>query len=186
MIIDIKKIAAELKIKLPDLITRPIGKRMFERVKELLANAGEEEVVILDFDGVKVLDASFVDELLIRLIKDSREGEKCYFLKLKNVSYITEINIDTVLNSHHSYNNEKISIATENMTSKNSCYLGVLSEIERDIIDYLRVNKSAGTNEISSYIGIGESETDKLIDGLYRMRILRKLGSGGSRKYITV
>jgi len=186
MVIEIKKIARELKIKLPDLITRPAGKRMYEKVKELLRHAGEDEVTVLDFSGVKVLDASFVDELLIRLILDSREDEKTFFLKLTNVSDVTELNIDTVLNSHHLYNNEKIAVVTDGITFRNSCYLGVLSPEQRDILDYLRINKTAGPEEIVSYVSGNEENTIKEIEELYRMRMLRKSSGKGPVKYISI
>ena len=87
MIIDIAKIARNCKIKLPDLITRPVGRSLYAAVKEKLEFVGAGETVLLDFEGVKVIDSSCVDELIVRLIQDSYA--RYFYIKLRNVSPIS-------------------------------------------------------------------------------------------------
>ncbi len=186
MVIDIRKISAELKIKLPDLITRPVGRRIYARILKQLEHAGGDEVVVLDFEGIKVIDSSFIDECIIRLIKDSRESDKRYFIKLKNISDITEINLDSVLNSYYMYNSDKIAVVTDRITRNRSCFLGTLSKEEKDIIDYLRINKIVRADELAVFMELPAEETAAIAEGLYKIRILRKDESGGSVRYIAV
>ena len=56
MIINVAKLAREAKMKLPDLITRPVGRLMYTKMREKLSIAGEGETVILDFENIKVID----------------------------------------------------------------------------------------------------------------------------------
>ena len=72
MIVEIKKIAKNLKISSPDLITRPTGKRFFSKIMEKLEDVHEGDVVILDFRWTKVMDPSFIHKCVFNLLKKSK------------------------------------------------------------------------------------------------------------------
>lgn len=173
MIIEIKKIARDIQVKTPDLITRPIGRKMYEKVTALMAPVGEGEVVVIDFAGIRVLDSSFIDEFLVRLITDARSGAP-FFLKLRNISPIAENNIDAVFYSYYTYNSDKIAVTSDTLTSKNCYHFGILSEEERDLLDYLRVNKRARIGDLSSFAGKEPEEIRNLMEGLFTLRLARK------------
>lgn len=183
MIIEIRKIALELKVKLPDLITRPLGRKMFGKVKNLLSHAGEKEVVILDLTGIKVMDSSFIDEFLLQLLRESRRPEGGFFIKLRNVPDIAENNIDSMLVSYHSYSDEKIAVVTDRITMHNSNFLGILSQRERDILDFLRVNKTASAEDIASLINASVLESERLADVLYSLRVIRREETSRGLRY---
>jgi hypothetical protein len=186
VIIQVKKVAADLKIRLPDLITRPMGKRVYGRISKRLEHAGEGEVVVLDFEGIKVIDSSFIDECLIRLILDSRASGRVFYIKLCNISDIAEINLDLVLNSYYMYNNEKIAVITDRVTHNNSVFLGVLSKLERDIVDYLRVNKTARLEDLAALVSAPEGKARAIVDELFRIRVVRRDGAGEAIRYAAV
>jgi len=100
MVIAIKKKAEELKIKSPDLITRHMGRIMYNAIKAIVENIGDGETLVLDFDGIKVIDSSFIDEMIVKLIVDSKSAERAFYIKLKNISAIAETNIDLVFRSY--------------------------------------------------------------------------------------
>jgi hypothetical protein len=52
--ISIQKISNKLKIDIPDLITRPVGKRIYKQVAKSLENINLDEVVVIDFGSILV------------------------------------------------------------------------------------------------------------------------------------
>ena len=174
MIIEIKKIAKNLKVTSPDLITRPTGKRFFSKIMEKLTSVHPGEVVILDFYEIKVLDTSFIDECIINLIKESRREKAPFYVKLENISESIESNIEFVIKSYFSMDNEKIAVALDRMGKSQGHYIGLLSGPEKDIIDFLMVNRHVPAGEIAAYIDIPEEQAKKILDKLYYMRLVRR------------
>ena len=172
MIVDVAKVAKEVKVKLPDLITRPVGRIMYAATTEKLSIIGEGETVILDFTAVKVIDSSFIDEYIVKLILDSRQ--KDFYLKLRNISPISEINIDYVFNSYSNYKDTRIAVAREEIGKNNRFYIGPLVEQESDIMDYLRININAGIEDISRFSGIDFKVLKKILDDLSVLRVIRR------------
>ena len=71
MEIIVGKIAHQLRISQTDLLTRPVGRKLYAKAASMIAHARPEEVVVLDFTGYSVIDPSCVDEFLIALVRDS-------------------------------------------------------------------------------------------------------------------
>lgn len=186
MVIQIKNTARDLKIRLPDLITRPVGRRMYERTRKNMAHVTDGEVVLVDFAGVQVIDSSFIDEFLLRLIEDSRGQEPVFFVKLANITPIIETNIDSVFGSYQTYNGRRIAVITESLTGMNAYHIGGITKPERDILDYLRINKVAPVGDIASFIAKEHAEAAELLEGLYSMRMVRRAPSGGNDRYQSV
>src|SRR5208337_3274034 len=113
MVINILKTAKENGIKGPDLITRPMGRKMYSIVRDKLSHAGQGETVIIDFSGIKVIDSSFIDELIVKLINDSFVMD--FYIKLRNISPISEINIDSVFNSYSNYRDRRIAVVRDEL-----------------------------------------------------------------------
>jgi len=172
MIINVAKIAKEVKVKLPDLITRPVGRTMYAATAGKLSIIEKGETVILDFTGIKVIDSSFIDEYIVKLILDSRE--KDFYLKLRNISVISEINIDSVFNSYSNYKETRIAVARDEIGKNNRFYIGPLVEQESDIMDYLRINLTAGIDDISRFSGIDFKVLKNLLEQLSILRVIRR------------
>ncbi len=176
MVINVLKIAKEAQVKVPDLITRPVGRIMFKKALEKLENISEEEILLLDFEGIKVTDSSFIDEFIVKLILDS--AEKNYYIKLANISDISEINIDSVFNSYSSYNKVKIAVCRSELGRNNRYYIGPLNEHESDIIDYFRINRSGDFDDILRFTGLESATVETIMAELFRLRLVRKTRSG--------
>ncbi len=170
MILNISKIAKSAGVKTPDLITRPIGRKVYEATEKKLLNLSDNEVIILDFERVEVIDSSFIDEFLVKLMVEPQYGN--VFLKLRNISPTIEINIESVLQAYSRYNG-RIAITKEDFGSKQKYYLGTLSHHEGDIMDYMRTNKSATLDEISNFLGISEDKTVKTLNELVDLKLIR-------------
>lgn len=176
MVINVYKMAKEAKIKVPDLVTRPVGRIMFNKAMDKLVNISEEEILLLDFDGIKVTDSSFIDEFIVKLIQDSEVRN--YYVKLTNISDISEINIDSVFNSYSNYNDKRIAVYRSELGKNNRYYIGPLNEQESDIIDFFRINRSAEPEDISRFTGLELASVQGIMSELYRLRLVRKTVTG--------
>jgi hypothetical protein len=183
MIISLKKITGDMKIEVPDLITRQLGRVIFESINEKMKMMHESETLVLDFDGIEVVDSSFIDELIIKLLQLSRSSMFPFYLKLKNISNAVEINIDLVFNSYSSFNKDRMAVITDGLCRNNSFYIGLLSESETDILDYLRINKSATLDDLCRFTGSGEQEIRRTVEDLFSLRVIRK---NDSMQYLPV
>lgn len=178
MVIKVKKKAEELKLRSPDLITRHMGRALYGSVMSLVEAMGDDETLVLDFEGVKVIDSSFVDEFIVRLILDSVRSERPFYVKLKNISEISEMNIDMVLRFHSKYKNKKIVVITENICQNNAFFIGPLSDREREFIEFIRVNRSVMTGDVARFTGGQRQDVEKMMDQCHSMRIVKKDGKG--------
>jgi len=174
MIVNVFKKGEELHCKLPDLITRSVGRIMYETIRNSLPAMSDGETLVLDFAGIKVIDSSCIDEMLIRLLLDSVESAKMFYVKLRNFSKIAEINIDLVLRSYSNFKNKKIVVITENICHNNVFFIGPLTDSEKNIVEFLRINKSATLSEIVNFSGLPMPEARKILNELFAMRVVKK------------
>jgi predicted transcriptional regulator len=89
-------LAKQLGLDPTTLATRPIGEHFYPALQYALAEAPETAAVLLDFEGVKVIDASFTDEILgkMALRRAHREGIlRCVVLQSLGPSVLDNIEI---------------------------------------------------------------------------------------------
>lgn len=173
MEIALKKVAESAKISSQDLLTRPVGKALFQEMGKRLARISPGEVLILDGEGIQVMDLSFVDECIVPLIRLSRQDGKPFYIKCKNLSSISEINIDSVFESYRNYSDEKLVLVCESLCYNNRFYLGTLEPLEEDIIEYLRINATLTIEDLVRYTGRPAEEMSRLVRGLNDTGALR-------------
>ena len=174
MVIKISKIAGDQKPRIPDLITRPLGKSLFNKVCGMISDIHDGEVLLLDFSGYRVLDPSFIDEFIIKLISESRKDAPSFHVKLAGISDIAVMNISSVFKSYNNANTPGMAVVTDSVIH-NSYIIGELNPQERDIINYLRVNRSAASAEIASFLEMSHEDALAMLERMYRMRIIRKI-----------
>ncbi|HOQ11041.1 MAG: hypothetical protein BWY23_01317 [Spirochaetes bacterium ADurb.Bin218] len=175
MIILVEKLARECKIKSQDLITRPIGRSLFEKAMEKIKMTDKGETVILDFENIKVIDSSFIDEFIVRLIEISSTED--FYIKLKDISLMAEINIDSVFHSYSNYKDKRIAAAREELGRNNKYYIGPLTQEESDIIDYLKINHHSSLSELLRFSGIEEIKIMPILQELYSLRVIKKINN---------
>ncbi len=178
MVINIKKKAEEMKFKTQDLITRHMGRIMYDSIRSIVENINDGETLVLDFDGIKVIDSSFIDEMIVKLIMDSKKEQRVFYIKLRNISAIAETNIDLVFRSYSNYKNKKIVVITENICQNNVFFIGPLSDQERDVIEFLRVNKSITIDDVVQFTGRPRDQVHKTMEDLDAMRAVKKQENG--------
>ncbi len=175
MIINIAKISRQVSVKGPDLITRPVGRSVYEKITEKIMSVGNSETVILDFEGFKVLDSSFIDEAIVKLQLDAINGSKNIYIKISNISKMAELNIESVINSYESFKQKKIVVLTEDICSNNKFYIGNLTVEEENIINLLRINKICSVNDFESVTQLYGDELAELIKGIIFLRLIKQV-----------
>lgn len=174
----VKKIAESAKIKYPDLLTRVTGRSLYDRLLKGIELIGNDEIVILDFDGIKVMDSSFIDEFIVKFIMAAGVAEKKYFVKLRKVSDVGQNNIASVFRSYLQFNKQRIVVATEELCINNRFFLGELSRVEEDILNYIRINKSVPLGDIASVGDYSDKMVDFILSDMIRLRIIRQNDTG--------
>jgi len=176
MIFKIEKLAKEIGVFEQDLITRVVGKDLYNKVSEKLDIIQEDELLIIDFDLIKVVDSSFIDEFFIKILEKAF-NEKNFFIKLKNINKILESNIDIVMQSYSKYNRNRVLITTDNICSNNNFYIGKLNKNEKNIFEYIRINKNAKFDDllklIDSQIEDHEESIKSNLNSLIEMKMIR-------------
>ena len=172
MIISLSKLAKELKVTAPDLITRPMGRRFYNKVESMFSIIQDGETVLLDFEGIRVVDSSFIAEFIMKLIFKSQSDKPRFYIKLSALSDTTIMNIEAVFKSYHSMNNSKIAVITDTLIDK-SYFIGQLSEKGKDVINYLNINKTATIDELASFLEEETGFTRILLEELHDLGVLK-------------
>ena len=123
-----------------DLITRPVGRRYYSAAMKRIGSAMKGEVIVLDFEGIRVMDPSFADEFMVKMVDASRE--KDFYVRLKNLSRSTEGNVRTVFDSYAEYAGREYVLPVEEALSDGTNYLGRMDRSSREVLDFIRVQKS--------------------------------------------
>ena len=171
----IKELAKQLKYKSPDLITRPIGRDMYSLIIKKIKNVNEGETIIIDFEEIKVIDSSFIDECLIKLLIDSVDSEKPFYIKFKNITNVAEANIAAIIGSYSIYAKKRLVLITDEIRSNNSFFIGELQLEEKDLFDYVRINSIVSLEDLEQFTKKDSKEILPLIEKLFSLRIIRKI-----------
>jgi hypothetical protein len=83
-----------------------------------------------------------------------------------------------VFRSYSNYKNKKIVVITENICQNNVFFIGPLTDRERDIVEFLRINKSLSQEDIVKFTGSPPGEVAVILDGLDSLRIIKKENNG--------
>ncbi len=173
MIISIQKIARDMKLSIPDLITRPMGRELYNRITKKLGNIHDGEVVVIDFASYKVLDPSFIDEFVIRLLERSRNEQPRFHIKLSGISETAINNILHVMKSYREVKSKRFAVAADRLINKHNI-IGELTSEETDIIRFLAINQGTTAAEIALFLEKRIEETNAMLEEMYTMGIIRK------------
>jgi hypothetical protein len=174
MEIMIGNIAKQLKISRSDLLTRPVGQRLYTKVSSMMKNLRPEEVVVLDFGGYSVIDPSCVDEFLITLVRDSMNPEKPFFLRLSHITPTMDMTISGVFDTYSEFSGMKIGVITEELVSRRGYYIGKVTDDEKELLSYLHITDAASPEEIAIRLERDIDRTYQALESLYARRMVRK------------
>jgi DNA-binding MarR family transcriptional regulator len=67
-----------------------------------------------------------------------------------------------------------------------SYFIGLAEKEEKDIINYLNINKSASSRELSDFLQIDHSRTVSILDSMYGSRLIKKSIQASGRFYSSI
>lgn len=164
-----------------DLLTRPVGKKYYQSAEKKISSAMNGEVVILDFADIKVIDPSFADEFVINIVKLSHS--KDFYVRLRNLTKSAQSNISAIIDSYTDFAKKDYAVAVEDLLDNGTHFLGNIGLQEKEIAEFLRINKTASTKAISDNFSFTESKTVNCLKTLEKLRIVRTDETG---KYFSV
>ena len=164
-----KLLKEELGTGFRDLVTRPSGQAIRERVERDLEAAVDGEVVALDFTKIGVIDYSCADEIVAKLVSrllSNEYGDK--YLLLSGLNDNQRENVEVALER------KDLAVMAE-MQDGNRSVLGNLNSYLRDTLDFIVKKRKATSRELSDAKKIEANTSGTRLLNLYKKRLVKRV-----------
>ena len=154
-----------------DLVTRPTGAAVRSGIERQLAEIGGRTLTVIDFSRVGLLDFSFADEIVAKLLLRERvsEGGRDAYFVFRGLSESPLDAIDAVLERHH------LAIVAQSPDG-DAVLVGAVCDEERRAWQALaRLGRAADAPEVARETGLPLERAGALLDALWRRRLLMRL-----------
>ena len=175
LIIDLYTILKdELKNGSNNLVTRPTGQAVRERIERDIEQAPDGSVIGLDFSKVGVIDYSCSDEIVAKLLSRLLAGEYGdKYLVLIGMNENQRENIEVAL--------ERKDLAIVAGTREGTkAVLGSLNNYLKDTLEFVAERKKATARELTEAKKIEASTGGTRLLNLYKKRLVRRIGGEGA------
>lgn len=164
----------ELKNGSNNLVTRPTGQAVRERIERDMEQAPEGSVIRLDFSKVGVIDYSCADEIVTKLLSRLIAGEYGdKYLVLTGMNDNQRENIEVALER------KDLAIIAEAKEGAKAV-LGNLNKYLRDTLEFIAARKKATAREFSDAMQIEANTSGTRLLNLYKKRLVRRVGGDGA------
>lgn len=144
-----------------DLVTRRTGQAVRGGIEQVLAAAGGEDVAILDFTSVRLLDLSCADEVVAKLLLE--HGHARHFL-LRGVSEGHQDALEPVLERHG------LAAVVQDRAGRLRV-LGMIPERVRRAFAILAERGAAQLEEVATQLAVPTSAAREVVDELLERRL---------------
>ena len=157
-----------------DLVTRPTGQAVRERIERDIEQAPEGSVIELDFSRVGVIDYSCSDEIIAKLLSRLLAGEYGdKYLVLTGMNDNQRENIEVAL--------ERKELAIIAGTKEGvKTVLGSLNNYLKDTLEFIAERKKATARELTEAKKIEANTGGTRLLNLYKKRLVRRVGGEGA------
>jgi hypothetical protein len=156
-----------------DLVTRPSGQAIRERIEHGLVQEPDGTVVSLDFSKIGVIDYSCADEIAAKLasrLVSGEYGDK--YLLLTGLNDNQKENIEVAV--------ERKDLAlTADMKDGKRVVLGNLNSYLRDTLDFVAKKKRATSKDLADAKKIEANTSGTRLLNLYKKRLVRRVEENG-------
>ncbi len=152
-----------------DLVTRPSGQKVRERIERDIEKEPEGSVVGLDFSKIGVIDYSCADEIVAKLMSrllSDEYGDK--YVLLAGLSENQKENIEVALER------KGLAIVAE-MRGGERVVLGELNNYLKDTLDFIIKKKKATSKDLSDVRKLEANTSGTRLLNLYKKRIVRRV-----------
>jgi hypothetical protein len=168
--IDLYKILKEeLGNNSKDLVTRPSGQAIRERIERDLEREPSEAVISLDFSKIGVIDYSCADEIVAKLVSRLLSGEYGgKYILLEGLNENQKENIEVAVER------KDLAVMAE-MKDGSRSVLGNLNNYLKDTLDFIVKKKKATSKELSDAKKIEANTSGTRLLNLYKKRLVKRV-----------
>ena len=152
-----------------DLVTRPSGQAIRERIERDMGKEPEGTVIALDFSKIGVIDYSCADEIVTKLVSRLLSGEyRDKYLLLSGLNENQKENIEVAIER------KDLAVMAE-MRDGGRVLLGNLNNYLRDTLDFIVKKKKATSKELSDAKKIEANTSGTRLLNLYKKRLVKRI-----------
>ena len=164
----------ELKNGSNNLVTRPTGQAVRERIERDLEQAPNGSVVGLDFSKIGGIDDSCSDEIVAKLLSRLLAGEYGdKYLVLTGMNENQRENVEVALER------KDLAIIAETGEGKKTV-LGILNNYLKDTLEFVVERKKTTARELTEAKKIEANTGGTRLLNLYKKRLVRRVGAEGA------
>lgn len=152
-----------------DLVTRPSGEKIRQRIERDIEKEPGGSVVALDFSQIGVIDYSCADEIVAKLVSRLLSGEYGdKYLLLSGLNENQKENIEVAVER------KDLAVVAE-MQGGTRVVLGSLNSYLRDTLAFIAVNNKATAKELSDAKKIEANTSGTRLLNLYKKRLVKRV-----------
>ena len=164
-----KLLKEELKNGSSDLVTRPSGQAIRERIERDIEKEKDGEVISLDFSRIGVIDYSCADEIVAKLMSrlvSGEYGEK--YIVLTELNENQKENIDVALE-------RKDLAVTAQMKDGRKIIMGSINNYLQETLSYIFKKNKLTANDLSSALKLPANTSGTRLLNLYKKRLVKRV-----------
>ncbi len=152
-----------------DLVTRPSGQAIRERIEKDMAKEPEGAVIALDFSKIGIIDYSCADEIVTKLVSRLLSGEYGdKYLMLAGLNENQKENIEVALER------KDLAVMAE-MRDGSRAVLGNLNNYLKDTLDFIVKKKKVTSRELSDAKKVEANTSGTRLLNLYKKRLVKRV-----------
>jgi hypothetical protein len=152
-----------------DLVTRPSGQAVRERIERDIEKEPDGAVIALDFAEIGVIDYSCADEIVAKLVSRLLSGEYGdKYLLLAGLNENQKENIEVAIER------KDLAVMAE-MRDGGRVVLGSLNNYLKDTLEFIIEKRRATSKELSDAKKVGANTSGTRLLNLYKKRLVRRV-----------
>lgn len=152
-----------------DLVTRPSGQTIRERIERDIGKEPDGTVIALDFSKIGVIDYSCADEIVTKLVSRLLSGEyRDKYLLLAGLNENQKENIEVAIERRD------LAIMAE-MRDGGRALLGNLNNYLKDTLDFIVKKKKVTSKDLSEAKKIEANTSGTRLLNLYKKRLVKRV-----------
>jgi hypothetical protein len=152
-----------------DLVTRPSGQTIRERIERDIEKEADGAVVALDFSKIGVIDYSCADEIVTKLVSRLLSGEYGdKYLLLSGLNENQKENIEVAIER------KDLAIVAE-MRDGSRVVLGSLNNYLKDTLDFIVKKKKTTSKELADAKKIEANTSGTRLLNLFKKRLVKRV-----------
>jgi hypothetical protein len=163
-----KLLKEELRNGSNNLVTRPSGEKIRQRIERDMEKEPGGAVIALDFSKIGVIDYSCADEIIAKLVSRLLSGEYGdKYLLLTGLNDNQKENIEVALER------KDLAVSAEMRDGKRAV-LGGLNNYLKDTLDFIAGKKKATAKDLSAGLKLEANTSGTRLLNLHKKRLVRR------------